>query len=144
MGLFTQDTKVEGLKRAPLFADLSRKDLVALARLAEDVEVPAGQVLCKEGSLGSEFFVIVEGKAEVRRKGRRIATSGPGDFFGEIALVEDVKRTATVTATTPLRFFVLTGPSFRRLMDTSSTVERKVLRALARRLTADSRDPSLA
>ena len=58
--------------------------------------------------------------------------------------MEDVKRTATVTATTSLRFFVLTGPNFRRLMDTNSTVERKVLRALARRLTADSRDPSLA
>jgi CRP/FNR family transcriptional regulator, cyclic AMP receptor protein len=144
MRRFSQDTKVQALKHAPLFADLSRKELVALARLADDVEVPEGTTLCREGELGSEFFVLLEGGVTVTRNGRKLATGGPGDFFGEVALVEDVPRTASIRATSQLRFFVLTGPSFRRLLEDSPSVERKVLRALARRLIAASRDPVLA
>jgi CRP/FNR family cyclic AMP-dependent transcriptional regulator len=144
MKLFTQDKKVESLKRAPLFAGLSRKELVHLARLADDVEVPAGTVLCKEGDRGREFFVLVEGKVDVVRKGRRVATLGAGDFLGEIALLEPTPRTATVTAKTPLRFFVLTPKEFRQVLDENPSVERKVLRALARRVLELSRDPTLA
>jgi CRP-like cAMP-binding protein len=132
--LFSQDTKVSALSRAPLFEGLSKKELTALARSTDDLEVPAGKVLCKEGELGHEFFVIVEGKADVRRGGRKMDTLGPGDFFGEIALVEKSHRTATVTAATPLRFFVLTSQSFWSLLDHSPQVERKVLRALAKRV----------
>jgi CRP/FNR family cyclic AMP-dependent transcriptional regulator len=139
MRLFSQNTKVEALKRAPLFEGLPKKDLVELARLTEDMEVPAGKVLTKEGETGREFFVIVDGEVEVRRRGKRVATDGPGDFFGEIALLEHVPRTATVTAKTPLRFFVLTSESFIGLLDQQPAVERKVLRALARRvLNADA------
>jgi CRP-like cAMP-binding protein len=134
MRLFSQNTKVEALKRAPLFEGLPKKDLVELARLTEDMEVPAGKVLTKEGETGREFFVIVDGEVEVRRRGKRVATDGPGDFFGEIALLEHVPRTATVTAKTPLRFFVLTSESFIGLLDQQPAVERKVLRALARRV----------
>jgi CRP-like cAMP-binding protein len=134
MRLFSQNTKVEALKRAPLFEGLPKKDLVELARLTEDMEVPAGKVLTKEGETGHEFFVIVDGEVEVRRRGKRVATDGPGDFFGEIALLEHVPRTATVTAKTPLRFFVLTSESFIGLLDQQPAVERKVLRALARRV----------
>jgi CRP/FNR family transcriptional regulator, cyclic AMP receptor protein len=138
MPLFTQDKKVESLRRAPLFEGLSKKDLVQLARLTEDLEIPAGTVLTKEGDTGREFFVIVDGEAVVKRKGRRVATLGPGDFFGEIALVEHVPRRATVTAKTVLRCFLLTQGSFLRLLDEQAGVERKVLRALARRvLTLD-------
>ena len=144
MRLFTQDTKVEALKRAPLFEGLSRKELVQLARVSEDVEVPPGKVLCKEGEMGQEFFVIVDGKADVTRKGKRVATLGGGDFVGEIALIEQAPRTATVTAKAPLRFFVLTSQDFRRLVDESPSVERKVMRALARRVVELSRDPTLA
>jgi CRP-like cAMP-binding protein len=136
--LFNQDTRVEALARAPLFEGLSRKELTQLARSTDDLEVGPGKVLCKEGELGHEFFVIVEGEAEVRRGGRKVDTMGPGDFFGEIALVEKSRRTATVTSTTPLRFFVLTGPSFWSLLDHSPRVERKVLRALAKRVLASS------
>jgi CRP-like cAMP-binding protein len=78
MKLFTQDNKVESLKRAPLFAGLSRKELAQIARLADDVEVPAGTVLCTEGDPGREFFVLMEGKVDVARKGRRVATLGAG------------------------------------------------------------------
>jgi CRP/FNR family transcriptional regulator, cyclic AMP receptor protein len=144
MKLFTQDTKVKALKGAPLFDGLSRKDLTRLARVSEDLEVEPGKVLCKEGETGQEFFVIVDGKVRITRKGRRIATRGSGNFVGEIALLEDVPRTATVTAETPVRLFVLTRKDFRHLLDEHPGVERKVLRALARRLAEASSDPTLA
>jgi CRP-like cAMP-binding protein len=142
--LFTQDTKVQALKRAPLFEGLSRKELVLLARVTEDLEVPAGAVLCREGETGQEFFVIVEGTTDVTTKGKRVATRGNGDFVGEIALLEDTKRTATVTAKTPLRLFVLTRQDFRRLVNENRSVEQKVMRALARRVVELSADPTLA
>jgi CRP/FNR family cyclic AMP-dependent transcriptional regulator len=142
--LFSQDTKVQALKRAPLFEGLSRKELVLLAQVTEDLEVPAGKVLCSEGETGQEFFVIVEGKTDVTSKGKRVATRGDGDFVGEIALLEDTKRTATVTAKTPLRLFVLTRQDFRRLVNENRSIERKVMQALAHRVVELSADPTLA
>ena len=144
MRLFSQDTKVEALKQAPLFEGLARKDFVALARLTEDVEVPAGTVLCTEGETGREFFVIVDGTVEVEAKGKKLASLGAGSFVGEIALLEQVPRMATVTAKTPLRFFVLTRESFKRLVEDNPSVERKIMRALALRLLELSRDPTMA
>jgi CRP/FNR family transcriptional regulator, cyclic AMP receptor protein len=144
MKLFSQDTKVQALKGAPLFDGLSRKELTQLARVSEDLEVEPGKVLCKEGEIGQEFFVIVDGKAKVNRKGRRVATRSSGEFVGEIALLEEVPRTATVVAETPVRLFVLTRKDFRHLLDPNPGVERKVLRALARRLAEMSNDPTLA
>ena len=144
MRLFNQDTKVQALKRAPLFEGLSRKELVLLARVTEDLEVPAGKVLCKEGETGQEFFVIVEGEIDVTSKGKRVATRGGGDFVGEIALLENTQRTATVTAQTPLRLFVLTRQDFRRLVTDHRSIEQKVMQALARRLVELSADPTLA
>jgi CRP/FNR family transcriptional regulator, cyclic AMP receptor protein len=142
--LFNQDTKVEALKRAPLFAELSKKELAQLARVTEDLEIPAGQVLCKEGDTGREFFVIVEGETDISSKGKRVAERGGGDFVGEIALLENTERTATVTAKTPLRVFVLTREDFRQLVRQNPNVERKVMQALARRVVELSRDPTLA
>jgi CRP-like cAMP-binding protein len=136
--LFSQDSKVQALGRAPLFEGLSKKDLTELARLTEDMEVAAGKVLCKEDTLGYEFFVIVEGEVDISRKGKHVATRGPGNFIGEIALIENVRRTATVTAKTPLRVFVLTRQSFWGLIDHHPQVERKILTTLARRLLRDS------
>ena len=144
MRLFTQDTKVQALKRAPLFEDLSRKELAQLARVCDDLEVQPGKVLCKEGQMGREFFVIVEGKVLVTREGQLLATLNGGDFLGEIAVVTEMPRTATATAETPVRLFVLTGRDFRVVLDDNPTVERKVLRALARRLAEASSDPTLA
>ena len=144
MRLFNQDTKVQALRRAPLFEGLSRKELVLLARVTEDLEVPAGKVLCREGETGQEFFVIVEGKTDVTSKGKRVATRGDGDFVGEIALLEDTKRTATVTAKTPLQLFVLTRQDFRRLVNDNRSIEQKVMQALAHRVVELSTDPTLA
>jgi CRP-like cAMP-binding protein len=144
MRLFSQDTKVQALKGVPLFAGLSRKELVQLERVCEDLEVEPGRVLCKEGEIGHEFFVLVDGKVQVVRKGRRVATLTGGDFLGEIALVTELPRTATVTVETPVRLFVLTRREFDAVLDRNPKVERKVLRALARRLAETSSDPKLA
>jgi CRP/FNR family transcriptional regulator, cyclic AMP receptor protein len=144
MRLFSQDTKVEALKRAPLFEGLSKKELTQLARVSEDMELPEGATLTTEGELGHEFFVIIEGETVVKRKGRKIGTRGAGDFIGEIALIDQVPRTATVTAKTPLRVFVLTSKDFHHLLEENPNVQRKVMRALARRVAEASRDPSAA
>lgn len=144
MPLFTQNTKVEALKRAPLFQGLSRKELVALAKVTEDLELPAGRVLCREGEVGQEFFVLLDGEVEVSRKRKKVAIRGGGEFFGEIALLEQTPRMATVKTKTAVRLFVLNARDFRRLVDENPSVERKVLRALARRVVDLSTDPTLA
>src|SRR5687767_5112215 len=113
MRLFSQNVKVEALKRAPLFEGLSKKELAELARVTDDLKVEPGTVLCREGKIGHEFFVIVDGTAEVTRGGKRLASRSGGDFVGEIALLKTSKRTATVTASTPLRCFILTQSAFR-------------------------------
>jgi CRP/FNR family transcriptional regulator, cyclic AMP receptor protein len=136
--LFSQNVKVEALGRAPLFEGLSKKELAGLARVTEDLKVEPGTVLCREGKIGHEFFVIVDGEAEVTKGGKRIATRGGGDFVGEIALLTTTTRTATVTATTPLRCFILTRGDFRRVLEESPGVQLKVMKALAERLAADT------
>lgn len=141
MRLFSQDTKTQALAAAPLFEGLSKKELAQLARQTEDLEFEAGTVLCKEGATGREFFVIVNGEVDVAKKGRRIATLGPGDFIGEIAIIQHGPRTATVTTKTPVRLFVLTSQAFFALLDRNPGVERKVLRALAKRLGETSKAP---
>ncbi|MBA2616344.1 MAG: cyclic nucleotide-binding domain-containing protein [Actinobacteria bacterium] len=139
--LFSHDTKVESLRRSPLFETLSKDELVHLAKVTEDLEVEEGKVLCREGEPAKEFFVIIDGEVEVTRSGRHVRTLKDGEFFGEIALFEEMPRSATVTATKPLRFFVLTRQSFWSMLDTMPQVERKILRALAKRLIAD--DPTV-
>lgn len=141
MAGLTQDTKITALKRSPLFEGLSRKQLAEVARLSDDLDVPPGTVLCRQGQRGQEFFVIVDGEASVSRDGQRVATISGGDFFGEISLLERVVRTATVTATTQLRFFVISDRAFNGVLETDPSVERKVLRALARRLLSITGDP---
>ena len=140
MRLFTQDVKVEALRRAPLFEGLSKKELTMLASVTEDLKVEPGTVLCREGSLGREFFVVVDGEVEVSKGGKRIAGRGSGDFFGEIALLTTTTRTATVTATTPLRCFILTRGDFRRVLEENPKVQRKVMEALAERLLSYAED----
>ena len=134
MQLFSQDTKADALGRCPFFADLSRGELRELAKVTEDMEVEAGKSLTREGAAGSEFFVIVDGEVAVTKDGSEIRTMGEGDFFGEISLLEDRPRTATVTAKTPLRFFVLTRQNFRALLAKQPELEEKVTGALRERL----------
>jgi CRP/FNR family cyclic AMP-dependent transcriptional regulator len=136
--LFPHDTKVDALSRAPLFSELSKHELGELAKVTEDLEVDEGKALTREGDLGREFFVIVDGAVSVTKDGQELRKLGPGDFFGEIALVyENARRTATVTATTPLRFFVLTRQSFRSLLEHQHEIEEKVMAVLEQRLGGD-------
>ena len=139
--LFSHDTKAEALGRCPFFEGLSRNELIALAKLTEDLEVDEGKVLTRQGESGSEFFVIIDGEVSVAKDGQEIRTMGPGDFFGEIALLEDTPRTATVTAKAPLRFFVLTRQAFRSMLAHQPELERRVLSALEERVRATS-EPS--
>lgn len=138
MRLFSQNVKVEALKRTPLFEGLTKRELATLASATDDLQLEPGTVLCREGRVGQEFFVLVDGDVEVTKGGKRIATRSGGDFVGEIALLSTRRRTATVTATTTVRCFVLTQSAFRHVLEQSPSVQLKVMTALAERLAADA------
>jgi CRP-like cAMP-binding protein len=142
VGGLSQSSKADALRGAPLFEGLSKKNLVELARVTDDIQVPAGTVLCKEDTLGREFYVLVEGTVEVTQGGKVIATRGAGEFVGEIALLTSARRTATVTATTPVRCLILMRGDFRRVLDENRDIERKVMTTLAERLASIVADTS--
>jgi CRP-like cAMP-binding protein len=133
-----KDKKIELIRRVPLFAECSRKELSQVASLADEIDLPEGRDLIREGERGREFFVLLEGSADVRAKGRRRAEMNAGDFFGEIALVTDTPRTATVRTTSPVRALVITDRSFRQLLERSPGIQLKVLQALAKRVAPAS------
>lgn len=135
------NAKVELIRHTPLFEHCSKKDLAQIAQIADELDLRAGKVLIREGDRGREFFVIVSGEVEVRRKGRKVATLGPGTFFGEMALLSQAPRSATVTALTPLDVLVIMDRAFVGLLDRMPEIWLKVARALAERVHADeSRD----
>jgi CRP/FNR family transcriptional regulator, cyclic AMP receptor protein len=134
---FRKDTKIDALKRSPLFEGLTSKQLARVAGLTDDLDVPPGTVLCNEGSLGHEFFVIIDGEAVVTQGGKHVTKLGPGDFFGEVALLGGVRRTASVIARTSLKFFVVSDSTFRSLVNSGPDIERKIMQALVRRVGAD-------
>jgi CRP-like cAMP-binding protein len=133
-----KNAKVELIKRVPLFSHCSKKELGLVAQIADEIDLPEGKTLMREGDRGREFFVLVEGNADVRKGNRKVNTMGKGDFFGEIALVSQKPRTATVTTASPVRALVVTEQSFRSLIDRAPEVQRKVLQALADRVAGDS------
>jgi CRP/FNR family cyclic AMP-dependent transcriptional regulator len=133
-----KDAKVERLARVPLFAHCSRRELGLIASLADEVDLAEGKMLVREGAFGHEFFVLVDGSVEVRKGKRKVATLGAGDFFGEIALISKILRTATVTTTGPVRALVITSRDFGTLLDAVPQIQAKVLQALADRLAADA------
>ena len=131
---------VDHLQQVTLFAACSRKDLQTLSHRSEDRWVPAGTTIVKEGDDGNEFFVILDGTAQVSRQGRKIATLGPGNGFGELALLESARRNATVVADTDMELVVLGEHEFEGLLDEAPGFARKMLAATAHRLhEADAR-----
>ena len=129
-----RDAKIELLRRVPLFAGCSGKELGQISALADELYQPEGTTLISEGTKGREFFVLVDGSVAVRRNGRKLNSLGSGTFFGEIALVSDTPRTATVVSTSPVRLLVITGQSFSRLLRETPSIQAKVLAALAERV----------
>lgn len=134
MARLKRDAFLDHLAEVPLFSALSKKDLQLVARNAEDVKVDAGKVLVSEGAAGTEFFVIVDGKARVTRRGKKIAELGPGGFFGDLALLDRAPRNATVVAETPMEVLVLGQREFAALIDEVPGFAHKLLAGLARRL----------
>ncbi len=135
----SKNEKVELFKRIPLFAECTRAELVEIALNADEREAPEGDRLTEEGSRGREFFILVEGAVAVRRGARKLADLGPGDWFGEIAILTYKPRTATVTATSPVRLLVISDRTFRRVVETTPRIALKVLRTVAERLEHDAR-----
>ena len=125
---------VEQLSKVPLFSGCSRKDLQTIARIVRDIDHPAGTVIAREGDPGVGLFVITEGMTDVTIGGRRRARLGPGDFFGEISLLDGGPRTATVTSTSDVKLLGLTEWTFRGLMMEHPSIAVKTLQAMAGRL----------
>ena len=130
------------LRRVPLFADLERKELEEIARSLRERTFAAGETVLTEGHAGIGFFVIAGGEARVTVGGQERARLGPGDHFGEIALVVGSERTATVTAETDLTCLALTSWEFRPLVEGNGEIAWKLLQGLARKLPAGEQPPS--
>jgi CRP-like cAMP-binding protein len=128
------DPKLEMLRSVSLFSALGQRDLEQVAQLADEIDLPAGKVLMREGDRGAEMFVIVSGEAKIERDGREIDRSGPGTVLGEMALLSETPRTATVTLTEPSRLLVLAHREFHSLLADVPAVRTCVMDELARRL----------
>jgi CRP/FNR family cyclic AMP-dependent transcriptional regulator len=132
-----RNAKIDLLRKVPLFAGCSRAELRELALVADELDLREGRILVREGRPGREFFILVDGNVRVSKGGRKLAELGPGDWFGEIALLTNTPRTATVTATSPIRVLVVTDRAFRRVVELMPTIALKVLASLGDRLSRD-------
>jgi len=124
----------ERLAAVPLFAALDKKHLQEISSLMTEAEVDAGKELIHEGEVGHEFIVVLEGEAEVRVGDQVIARRGPGEYFGEIALMSNLRRTATVTAVTPMRLEVIARREFQTMLHENPAIARELLTIAADRL----------
>lgn len=131
-----KDRKLELLRRVPLFSACSKTNIARIARLVDEIDLPAGRALTQQGRVGDEFFIIVDGTVRVERDGRRIDTLGPGDFLGEISLIDHRPRTATATCETRCRVLVLAHREFHTLLADAPGIATAVLKSLAERLRA--------
>ena len=129
-----ENAKIELIRKIPLFRHCTARELGEIAAIADELDLKEGTELTKEGKAGREFFAIVEGEADVLMGGKWINSVRQGDFLGEIALITGRPRTATVKATSPVRVLVITARDFRRLLENSPEIQRKVLLSLAERL----------
>jgi CRP-like cAMP-binding protein len=132
-----KDAKVELLKKVPLFSKLNKQGLQQVAHIADELDLPAGKEMATEGDRGREFFVLLNGEAEVTKQGSRINTMRKGDFFGEIALVTKMPRTATVTATSDVDVLVITERDFDSLLKKTPEIGRDIAEALAERVAPE-------
>jgi CRP/FNR family transcriptional regulator, cyclic AMP receptor protein len=124
------------LAGVPLFSRLSDKEREQVRSLMTETTVSSGTILAREGAIGQEFFIIVSGTAKVERGGNHLADVGPGDFQGEMSLLDGGPRTATVTATSDMTIMVATQREFSSLLDAAPMIARQMLPALAQRVRA--------
>ncbi len=137
-----QDEYLERLAAVPLFAGLGRDELKAVASLGTDIDVEEGKELARQGEAGHEAFLVLEGTASCRRDGEEVATFGPGDFFGEMALLAHGPRTATVVALTPMVVRAFAQGEFNGLLETTPGVAVPLLRTTAQRLLTRDDSPT--
>ena len=128
------DAKLEQLAKVRLFASCTKKELTQIGRASTEASVPAGKVLCEEGTPGHEFFLVLDGQATVRRNGRKVATYAPGASFGEMALLDRGPRSATVTADTDMSLLVIGQREFSGVLDEIPALAHKLLSVMAARL----------
>jgi CRP/FNR family transcriptional regulator, cyclic AMP receptor protein len=122
------------LSNVPLFATLSLKEREAVRGLLSEIDIATGTRLTREGQIGHEFFIIVAGTASVEHEGVHITDVGPGDYQGELSLLDGGPRTATVTATSPMTIMVASQQEFTTLLDEHPTIARRMLPALVARI----------
>lgn len=135
-----RDSKIDQLAQVRLFSAFNKKELALIAKASDEVDVSAGKELVKEGSPGHEFFLILKGDASVRRNGRKVTTLGPGQYFGELALLDRGPRNATVVADTPMQLLVLGQREFAGVLDEVPALAHKMLTIMASRVReADAR-----
>lgn len=132
----SSDPKVDLISAVSLFAGCGRGDLQGLAALMDEVDVPAGQVLMRQGDIGREMFVIASGRVVVEQDGRQINELGPGGVVGEMALISEAPRSATVRVVEPARLFVAGHREFHSLMDSNPTIRARVLEGMAAKIRA--------
>jgi CRP/FNR family transcriptional regulator, cyclic AMP receptor protein len=133
----TKDLKLEMIGRVPLFRGCSSAEIEWIGGLADEVDIEAGYVVLREGATAREFIIVLDGALRVERHGTVINHLGPGDFAGEIALVDGGPRTATVIADVPSRLFVIGYREFHSLLQERPSIELQVLQALAHRVRAN-------
>lgn len=128
------DTTIDHLSQIPMFANLRKKDLAEISRIAMPMRAPAGRELTAEGTSGHEAFLLLEGSVTVKRNNRRIAQRGPGTLIGELSLLDGGMRTATVTCDTDCELLVMSRPEFRSVVTSNAAVAKSVLAELAGRV----------
>ncbi len=133
-GRVTQDDKIARLEEVPLLAECTRRQLKAVARITDVIEVPAGSVLARQGQPGNEFYLILDGSAHVEVSPRKRARLAPGAYFGEMSLLDGGERSATVIADTPMRLLVIKRRDFSTLLREAPELTQSILATLSRRL----------
>lgn len=127
--------RLEKIRSIPFFAECTNKELEEIDRLADEVSVEAGRTIIRQGELGQEFAMILSGEADVVKNGKTIATVGPGEYFGEVALLDAVTRSASVVARTDMQLEVIDRRGFNTLLDDLPQLSRSMLRGLAKRIS---------
>jgi CRP-like cAMP-binding protein len=136
------DEKIDFLSQVPMFAACNQRELRKIASVADQIEVPKGEILMTEGTPGREFFLIIDGTAKVTLRGKKLAELGPGEFLGEMALLDQGPRSATAVAQAPMTVLVIQARDFSSLLEEIPVVTKKIMRGMAGRLRAVDQAPT--